>query len=106
MFRIWQQSRALLLATSLLCVVAIALVVALLIGENMLSDGFEVTGWRALIVLLAAIAMFVPAVREHVGRISIGFLGFVLWVPAWLGLLVDRWFLKLGRVDADPPKSS
>ena len=104
MFRIWQQSRALLLATSLLCVAAILLIGALLIGENVLSHGFEVTGWWVLFALLAAIAMVVPAIREHVGRISIGFLGFVLWVPAWLGLLVDRWFLKLGRLDADPRK--
>ena len=70
MFRIWQQSRALLLATSLLCVAAIVLIGALLIGENLLSEGVEVTGWRALIVLLVAIAMVVPTVREHVSRVS------------------------------------
>ena len=106
MFRIWQQSRALLLATSLLCVAAIVLIGALLIGENLLSEGFEVTGWRALIVLLVAIAMVVPTVREHVSRVSIGLLGFALCVPAWLGLLIDRKFLDLGRVETDPPKSS
>ncbi len=105
MFRIWQQSRALLLATSLLCVAAIVLIGALLIGENLLSEGVEVTGWRALIVLLVAIAMVVPTVREHVSRVSIGLLGFALCVPAWLGLLIDRKFLELGRVETDLPKS-
>jgi len=105
MFRVWTQSRALLLATSLLAFAAFGLVVALVLHQNGLSRGFEVTGWRALIALAAAIAMVVPTIREHVGRISIGLLGFLLWIPAWLDLLIiDRAFLKMGRVDNEPRK--
>lgn len=105
MFRVWAQSRAWLLTTSLLAFAALVLVVAWLLDENAQSRGFEVTGWRALIALAAGIVMVVPTVREHVGRVSIGFLGFVLWIPAWLDLLIiDRIFLRIGRVDSDPRK--
>jgi hypothetical protein len=105
MFRVWTQSRAWLLTTALFGLVLIVLIGLWLIDGNAFSRGFEVTGLWALIALAAAIAMVVPTIREHVGRISIGLLGFLLWIPAWLDLLIiDRVFLKMGRVDSEPRK--
>jgi hypothetical protein len=47
-----------------------------------------------------SVAMIVPKVREHVGRIGIGLLRLVAWLPGRLHLqLVDRWFLKLGKIE-------
>jgi predicted acylesterase/phospholipase RssA/tetratricopeptide (TPR) repeat protein len=101
MFRIWSQSRVLLLATLLLAMVGIAL-----IGSWLLKVGdpsritVTVNGSIVLIATALAVALAFPWFREHAGRISIGLLSLVLWIPAQLHLLViDRVFLWLGRLD-------
>jgi predicted acylesterase/phospholipase RssA len=101
MFRIWSQSRVLLLATLLLAMVGIALVGSWLLN---MSDPSRVTVTVNGSVVLTAIALAAslasPWFREHAGRISIGLLGLVLWIPAQFHLLViDRVFLWLGKLD-------
>ncbi|HEY2841417.1 MAG TPA: tetratricopeptide repeat-containing protein [Pirellulales bacterium] len=105
MFRVWGQSRALLLTTALLGLVGIALLGLWLFGKSDLSQGFMVTGWGMLAAIAVAITLIFPSVREHVSRSSIGLLGLVLWIPAWFHLLViDRLFLKVGSLDRVLPK--
>jgi predicted acylesterase/phospholipase RssA len=105
MFRVWTQSRALLLTTLLLGLVGIVLLGAWLFDNNVLSRGVIVTGRHVLVAIVVAVALVFPFIREHVGRISIGILGLVLWIPAWLDLLViDRLFLRYGRLKHVLPK--
>jgi hypothetical protein len=99
MFRVWSQSRVLLLATSLAGIGGLAMVGAWLIRAAAPSHQFTLNGWSLLAAIVLAIALAFPRVREHAGRISIGILSLVLWIPAWLHVLMfDRLFLKLGRV--------
>ncbi|WP_396604577.1 tetratricopeptide repeat-containing protein [Bradyrhizobium sp. YCK136] len=101
MFRIWSQSRVVLLGTLLLTIVGGALIGAWLFNIGDPSQ-FMVTvnGWALLAAIALAVPLASPWVREHVSRISIGLLGLVLWVPAQFHLLlVDRAFLWMGRLD-------
>jgi hypothetical protein len=102
MFRIWSQSRVLLLAASLACIIGVAMVgVWLVKGVDLSRPVVTVNGWFLLAVIVAGIALAFPKLREHGGRISIGFLSLVLWIPAQLHLLlIDRVFLRMGRIKA------
>jgi hypothetical protein len=101
MFRVWSQSRVLLLATSLLGIGGIALIGAWLLGLDYPSRiDVPVNGWVILTAIILGVALAFPGFREHAGRISIGFLSLVLWIPAQLNLLlIDRVFLWMGRLD-------
>jgi predicted acylesterase/phospholipase RssA len=103
LFRVWGQSRALLLSTGLLGAVAVvsALIALWRHGWEALSHPLiALTGWGALALVGAAVALAFPSVREHTGRISIGLLGLVLWIPAWIQLWVfDPIFLRFGRLE-------
>jgi hypothetical protein len=100
MFRIWSQSRVLLLTTLLLAMVA------MLGGAWLVFEGdpsrFSVTinGWTILAAIILALPLASPVIREHVGRISIGLLGLILWLPALFHLkIIDRVFLWMSRLD-------
>ena len=103
LFRVWGQSRALLLTMSLLVLVAVGLILYALwrYGWGVFSERLlVVTGWGAVAVAVVAVALAFPRVREHASRISIGLLGLVLWIPAWIYLCVfDRLFLTFGRLE-------
>jgi hypothetical protein len=101
MFRIWSQSRVLLLSTSLLAMVGIALVCFWLLNAGIPSQvTVAVSGWTVLAVISLTVALASPWFREHASRVSIGLLSLVIWIPAQLHLLViDRVFLWLGRLD-------
>jgi predicted acylesterase/phospholipase RssA len=101
MFRVWSQSRALLLATALLGAGGLALVGAWVLRANDPSGGaVTVNGWAILAALILAGALAFSRFRQHAGRISVGLLALVLWVPAQLYLLlIDRLFLWMGRLD-------
>jgi predicted acylesterase/phospholipase RssA/tetratricopeptide (TPR) repeat protein len=100
MFRIWSQSRMLLLTTSLLAMVAI-LVGAWLVFEGDSSRvSVTINGWTILAAIILALPLASPVIREHAGRILIGLLGLVLWLPALFHLkVIDRIFLWRGRLD-------
>lgn len=101
MFRIWSQSRVLLLATGLVAIAVIALI-AIWAWKGFDPSQFSVAvnGWGMLAAIASVMPLAFPWVREHVGRIAIGLLGLALWLPAWLHiLLVDRVFLWFGRLD-------
>jgi hypothetical protein len=101
MFRIWSQSRVLLLLTLLLAMIGIVLIGTWFIYEGGPSRIVAtVKGWTILTAIALAIPLGSPVIREHVGRISIGVLSLVLWIPAQFHLLViDRLFLWMGRLD-------
>jgi hypothetical protein len=101
MFRVWSQSRALLLAASILGVSGIVLVCYLILGTVAPSRvAVTVNGWALLSAILLGVALAFPWFREHAGRISVGFLGLLLWIPAQFHLLlIDRLFLRMGRLD-------
>jgi hypothetical protein len=101
MFRLWSQSRVLLLATSLLGVGMLALIGAWLFGAGDPTRTLvTVNGWSLLTAMLLGVALALPWFREHAGRISVSLLGLLLWVPAQVHLLLlDRVFLRMGRLD-------
>jgi predicted acylesterase/phospholipase RssA len=101
MFRIWSQSRVLLLITSLLAMVAVALIGTWLVFEGGPSRvAVTINGWTMLAAIILALPLASPVIREHVGRISIGLLSLVLWLPALFQLkVIDRVFLWMGRLD-------
>ena len=101
MFRIWSQSRVLLLSTFLLAMVGIAIVCFWILNAGIPSQvTVTVNGWIVLAAIALVVALASPWFREHAGRVSIGFLSLVLWIPAQFHLLViDRVFLWLGRLD-------
>ena len=100
MFRIWSQSRVLLLATLLLATVGTGLIVTWLLDVVDLSAAIPVNGWTLLATISLAVPLASPWFREHLGRISIGLLSLILWIPAQFQLLVvDRVFLWIGRLD-------
>jgi hypothetical protein len=100
MFRVWSQSRVLLLSTLLLAMVGVALVGIWLFDVADLTQATPVRGWMVLAAIALAIPLAFPLVREHVGRVSIGLLSLILWIPAQFHLLViDRVFLLMGRLD-------
>jgi predicted acylesterase/phospholipase RssA/tetratricopeptide (TPR) repeat protein len=101
MFRIWSQSRVLLLITLLLAMVAIVLIGTWLVYESgPLRVAVTIDGWMILAAIILAIPLASPVIREHVGRISIGLLSLVLWIPALFHLaVIDRVFLRMGRLD-------
>ena len=101
MFRVWSQSRVLLLLTLLLAMVGIVLTGSWLVYEGGPSRvAVTINGWTILAAIILAIPLASPLIREHVGRISIGLLSLVLWIPAQFHLLViDRVFLWMGRLD-------
>jgi predicted acylesterase/phospholipase RssA/tetratricopeptide (TPR) repeat protein len=101
LFRAWSQSRVLLLTALLLSIAGAAL-----IGSWLLRLGdpsqikITVTGWTMLAAIVVAVALASPWLREHAGRMSIGLLSLVFWIPAQLHLLsIDRVFLFMGRLD-------
>ncbi|MGY4282638.1 putative acylesterase/phospholipase RssA [Bradyrhizobium sp. LM2.7] len=100
-FRVWWQSRVLLLTALLLAMVGLALVGSWLLHLSDLSQiAIVVNGWMMLTAIVFGIALTSPWFREHAGRISIGLLSLVLWIPARLHLLaLDRVFLWLGRLE-------
>jgi hypothetical protein len=101
MFRIWSQSRVLLLTTLLLAMVAIVLIGIWPIFESSPSQiAVTIHGWTILAAIILALPLASPVVREHVGRISIGLLSLVLWLPALFHLaVINRVFLRMGRLD-------
>jgi predicted acylesterase/phospholipase RssA len=101
MFRIWSQSRIPVLATWLVAIAAIALIaIRALNGFDPSQVSVAVNGWHVLAAIALILPLAFPSVREHVGRISIGFLSLILGVPALLHLLiVNSAFLRLGRLD-------
>jgi hypothetical protein len=106
MFRIWSQSRVLLLATLLLLMVGAMVGIALIGSWLLLNVGatsqitVPVNGSIVVAAIALTVALAFPWFREHAARISIGLLSLVLWIPAQFHLLViDRVFLWLGRLD-------
>ncbi|BAR58797.1 hypothetical protein NK6_5639 [Bradyrhizobium diazoefficiens] len=101
MFRIWSQSRVLLLSTLLLAMVGIALVCFWILNAGIPSQVIvTVNGWIVLAAIALVVGLASPWFREHASRVSIGFLSLVLWIPAQFHLFViDRAFLWLGRLD-------
>ncbi|QOZ13585.1 patatin family protein [Bradyrhizobium sp. CCBAU 51765] len=99
MFRIWSQSRVLPLMTLLLAATGIVVTAAWLIydgGPPRVT--VTVNGWIIFALAILVIPLASPLVREHVGRISIGLLSLVLWIPAQFHLrVIDRIFLSMGR---------
>ena len=101
MFRAWSQSRVLLLTALLLSIAGAALIGSWLFR---LGDPSQIkitlTGWTMFAVVVVAVALASPWLREHAGRISIGILSLVFWIPAQLHLVsIDRVFLSMGRLD-------
>jgi predicted acylesterase/phospholipase RssA len=101
MFRIWTQSRVLLLVSSLVAAAGVALVILWLFGAgNPSRTMIAVNGWAILAAIALIVALAFPWFREHASRISIALLGILLWVPVHLHLrLTDRLFLWLGRLE-------
>lgn len=100
MFRIWSQSRVLLLTTLLLVIVGIALIGTWLFDVGDPTQTVTINRWNVLAMIGLAVPLVSPWFREHAGRIAIGFLSLVLWMPAQLHLLVvNRVFLWMGRLD-------
>lgn len=101
MFRVWAQSRVLLLSTLLLAIVGIVLVCFWILSASIPPRvTVSVDGQILLAAIALVVALVFPLFREHAGRISIGLLSLVLWIPAQFHLLViDRVFLWLGRLD-------
>jgi hypothetical protein len=101
MFRIWSQSRVLLLVSVLLAMVGIVLIGTWLVdGGSPSQVAVTVNGWIVLAAITLVIPLASPLFREHVGRISIGLLSLVLWIPAQFHLfVVDRVFLWMGRLN-------
>jgi predicted acylesterase/phospholipase RssA len=101
MFRIWSQSRVLLLATWIVAMAGIALIAVWAVkGFDPSEVSVRVNGWGMLAAIASVVPLAFPWVREHVGRVLIGLLSLALWIPAWLHLLVvDRAFLSWGRLD-------
>ncbi len=101
MFRIWSQSRVLPLIILLSSAAGIVLTAAWLIhdgGPPRIS--IMVNGWVIFALVILMIPLASPLVREHVGRIVIGLLGLVLWIPAQFHLrVIDRIFLRMGRLN-------
>jgi hypothetical protein len=101
MFRVWSQSRALLLATAVLAAGGIALLLtSLLTAGGPSTIAITINGWTLLAAIGLLVALAFPRFREHAARIAIGLAGLVLWLPAWFHLaVVDGLFLRLGRLD-------
>jgi hypothetical protein len=103
LFRVWGQSRALMLTVGLVVPLALAAAVVALSRHGLggMSEGLvSITGWGALALVAVGVALAIPRVREPVSRIAIGLLGLVLWIPAWIHLGVfDRLFLRQGRLE-------
>jgi hypothetical protein len=101
MFRIWSQSRVLLLMTSLLAIAAVVLIGTWLVLEGGPSRvAVTINGGTMLAAIILALPLASPVIREHVGRISIGLLSLVLWLPALFHLnVIDRVFLWIGRLN-------
>jgi predicted acylesterase/phospholipase RssA len=104
LFRVWRQSRALLLGGGTVVLALLGLLVALLAPGVPPLMSITVARSTSLVILLAAaaaiIALMVPKVREHAGRVGTGLLSLVAWIPALLHLwVVDPLFLKYGRLD-------
>jgi hypothetical protein len=100
MFRLWSQSRVLLLVTLLLSISGVALLGTWLFNVgNPSRITIAVNGWIIIAGMLVGAGLALPWFREHAGRISIGLLSLVLWIPAQLHiLLIDRVFLWMGRL--------
>ncbi|PJG53332.1 hypothetical protein CVM73_20715 [Bradyrhizobium forestalis] len=106
MFRVWSQSRVLLLSTGLLAMFGVVAAGIWLFGlftsganETPLTIDRRTILGAVIAVVVMAVLLAVPIIREHVTRIAVGVLTLVLCVPARLHLwLVDGFFLKLGRL--------
>jgi predicted acylesterase/phospholipase RssA len=103
LFRVWGQSRALMLTAGLVVLIALIAAIAALSRHGwgaMPESLVSITGWRALALVIVGVALAAPQAREPVSRIAIGLLGLVLWIPAWIHLCVfDRLLLRLGRLE-------
>ena len=101
MFRIWSHSRVLLLMALLLGMISVVLIGTWLVFDSSpLRVAVTINGWTILAAIILALPLASPVIREHAGRISIGLLGLVLWLPALFHLkVIDRLFLWMGRLD-------
>lgn len=104
LFRAWRQSRALLFVGGTAALALLGFLVALIKRAVPATMTIMVDRWTlaiAVVVAAAAIAaLMVPKVREHVGRVGMGLLGPLAWIPALLHLwLVDPVFLRCGKLD-------
>jgi hypothetical protein len=102
-FRVWRQSQPLLLGIITIVTGLTLLLLAILAGAIppmiTLTVSQSTLGAVAAVACAAILALLVPKVREHAGRIGVGFLTLVVWIPAQLHLrLVDRLFLWRGRL--------
>ena len=91
MFRAWSQSRVLLLTALLLTIAGVALVGSWILGLGDPSQiKITVTGWTVLVLIIVAVGLASPWLREHAGRIAIGLLSLVLWISGAAPPRLDR----------------
>jgi hypothetical protein len=104
LFRAWRQSRPLLLGGIVALLALLALLIAVIARAVPPTMTLSVDRWTLAVTLLCSVgvvfALMVPRVREHAGRIGVGLLSLVAWIPAQLHLrLIDPCFLKLGSLE-------
>lgn len=101
MSRICSLCRVLPLIISLTAAAGIVLAAAWLIHNGgPATINISVNGWVIPLLVVLVIPLASPSVREHAGRISMGILSLVLWIPAQFHLRVtDQIFLRMGRLN-------
>ena len=107
LFRAWRQSRPMLLGGLVVILALLALLIAVMRARRStdhIACGRPVhsCGGSALLGR-AVVALMVPKVREHAGRIGVGLLSLIAWIPAQLHLwLIDPRFpeARLARAAA------
>ena len=82
----------------------LALLIAVIARAVPPTMTLSVDRWTLAVTLLCSVgvvfALMVPRVREHAGRIGVGLLSLVAWIPAQFHLrLIDPCFLKLGSLE-------
>jgi predicted acylesterase/phospholipase RssA len=104
LFRAWRQSRPLLLGGLVVILVLLALLIPVIAPAVPPTLSLTVHRWGLAVALLCSVvavsALMVPKVREHAGRIGVGLLSLIAWIPAQLHLrLIDPLFLRLGKLE-------